>query len=102
MTRAPLSADESFDPFPQFVYLGDDVSDGLFAWIQIGINASADYQNDNYYGVVGYLDATGGHAFEGGSGIGGGGGGGGGPSGSGAPSGAPSGAMPTGAAPTGA
>lgn len=95
MTRAPLSADESFDPFPQFVYLGDDVSDGLFAWIQIGINASADYQNDDYYGVVGYLDATGGHAFEGGSGIGGGGSGG--PSGSGAPSGA----MPTGAAPTG-
>lgn len=92
---APLSADESFDPFPQFVYLGDDVSDGLFAWIQIGINSTADYQNDDYYGVVGYLDAEGGHAFEGGSGIGGGGSG---PSGSGAPSGA----MPTGAAPTGA
>lgn len=92
---APLSADESFDPFPQFVYLGDDVSDGLFAWIQIGINSSADYQNDEYYAVVGYLDAEGGHNYEGGAGIGGG-------SGGGAPSGGPSGAMPTGAAPTGA
>ncbi|KAI3398446.1 hypothetical protein diail_9127 [Diaporthe ilicicola] len=82
---APLSADPSFDPFPQFVYLGDDVSDGLFAWIQIGINSTADYQDGDYYGLVGYLDAEGGHAFSGGSGIGGGG----------------SGATPSGAAPTG-
>lgn len=33
-------ADESYDPFPQYVYLGDDVTDGIFAWIQIGINSS--------------------------------------------------------------
>lgn len=86
-----LQADSSYDPFPQFVYLGDDVSDGLFAWIQIGINASADYQNDEYYSVAAYLTADGG--VDSGSSFGGGGGG---DSGS-APSGsAPSGAMPSG------
>ncbi|KUI61554.1 hypothetical protein VP1G_08743 [Cytospora mali] len=43
-----VQASETFDPFPQFVYLGDDITDGLFAWIQIGINASVDYQTDEY------------------------------------------------------
>ena len=38
-----LQADSNYDPIPQFIYLGDDIADGLFAWIQIGINASADY-----------------------------------------------------------
>jgi protocatechuate 3,4-dioxygenase beta subunit len=80
-----LQADESYDPFPQYVYLGDSVQDGIFAWIQIGINATADYTSDEYYGVAGYLDSDGGHALD--SGIGGGGGGQGGqpPSGSGTP-----------------
>ncbi|ROW00260.1 hypothetical protein VSDG_03593 [Cytospora chrysosperma] len=82
-----LEADASYDPFPQFVYLGDDITDGLFAWIQIGINASVDYQTNSYYAVAGYLAADGGHAED--SGIGGGSGG------------APSGAMPSGAFPTG-
>lgn len=46
-----IAADESFDPIPQYVYLGDSIEDGLFAWIQIGINGSADYTDDEYYGV---------------------------------------------------
>lgn len=46
-----LQADESFDPFPQYVYLGDSIEDGLFAWVQIGVNASADYNGDDYYAV---------------------------------------------------
>lgn len=46
-----ISADENFDPIPQFVYLGDSIEDGLFAWIQIGINGSADYTDNEYYGV---------------------------------------------------
>lgn len=46
-----LAADASFDPFPQFLYLGDSIEDGLFAWIQIGINASVNYDTDSYYGV---------------------------------------------------
>lgn len=87
-----VQADSSYDPFPQFLYLGDDVSDGLFAWIQIGINSTADYQNDDYYAVAGYLAADGGH--ESGSSFGGGSGG---SSGTGGPSGGPSG---TGAPPS--
>lgn len=68
-----IAADASFDPIPQFVYLGDSISDGLFAWIQIGINASADYSADDYYVVAGYLAADGGHST--GQTVGGGGGG---------------------------
>lgn len=86
-------ADSSYDPFPQYVYLGDDITDGLFAWIQIGINASADYTDNSYYAIAAYYDQDGGHA-ESSSNMGGGGGGGGGASASG------SGAMPSGAAPT--
>ncbi|EPE02582.1 gpi anchored cell wall protein [Ophiostoma piceae UAMH 11346] len=71
-----VQADSSYDPFPEFVYLGDDVSEGLFAWLQIGVNVSADYQADEYYNVAAYLDADGGHALAssftgGGSGAGG-------------------------------
>lgn len=82
-----VQADDSYDPFPQFIYLGDDLSDGLFAWIQVGINATADYQDDEYYNIAAYLDADGGHE-ESGSAIGGGGGEGNGtfPSGTAAPS----------------
>ncbi|KAH7193921.1 Intradiol ring-cleavage dioxygenase [Fusarium flagelliforme] len=80
-----LQADESYDPFPQYVYLGDTVEQGIFAWIQIGINVTADHSSDEYYGVAGYLDSEGGHALD--SGIGGGDGGQGGspPGGSGTP-----------------
>ncbi|KAF7553689.1 hypothetical protein G7Z17_g3422 [Cylindrodendrum hubeiense] len=70
-----LQADESYDPFPHFVYLGDNLQDGLFAWIQIGINASVDYTSDDYYSIAGYLAEDGGHAssssFSGGGGSGG-------------------------------
>ncbi|KAI0967443.1 Intradiol ring-cleavage dioxygenase [Xylaria arbuscula] len=57
-----LQADANFDPIPSFVYLGDSIEDGLFAWIQIGINASADYTTDQYYGVAAYRDQEGGHS----------------------------------------
>ncbi|ROW15677.1 hypothetical protein VPNG_02170 [Cytospora leucostoma] len=57
-----VQADSSFDPFPQFVYLGDDITDGLFAWIQIGINATADYQSNEYYAVAGWYAEDGGHS----------------------------------------
>lgn len=88
-----VQTDTNYDPFPQFLYLGDDITDGLFAWIQIGINSTADYQNDEYYAIAGYLGADGGHAQSNAlTGAGGGGGNGTAPSGSGA---APSGAAPT-------
>lgn len=85
-----LQADENFDPIPQFVYLGDSIEDGLFAWIQIGINGSADYTTDNYYGIAAYYDEDGGHST--GNVIGGG------PPGNGT---APTGSIPS-AAPTSA
>ncbi|KAH8674127.1 Intradiol ring-cleavage dioxygenase [Xylariales sp. PMI_506] len=57
-----VQADSTYDPIPQYLYLGDSIEDGLFAWIQIGINASADYTDNDYYGIAGYLDAEGGHS----------------------------------------
>ena len=54
-------ADSSYDTFPEFVYLGDDLDDGLFAWIQIGINATGDYTDNSYYSIAAYHDANGGH-----------------------------------------
>ncbi|TDZ13822.1 hypothetical protein C8035_v002392 [Colletotrichum spinosum] len=82
-----LQADAAYDPFPQFVYLSDDLQDGLFAWIQIGVNASADYTDDDYYSIAGYIDEEGGHASE--SSFSGGGGGGAPGGGNGTMSGAP-------------
>ncbi|KAI1205699.1 aromatic compound dioxygenase [Annulohypoxylon truncatum] len=88
-----VAADEAFDPIPQYVYLGDDISDGLFAWIQIGVNASADYTENEYYGVAAYLDAEGGHST--GYTVGGGNGTGNGTAPSGVPSGSFSSALPS-------
>ncbi|KAI0814395.1 Intradiol ring-cleavage dioxygenase [Xylaria sp. FL0064] len=82
-----LQADENFDPIPQFVYLGDKIEDGLFAWIQIGINGSADYTTDEYYGIAAYYDEDGGHST--GYTVGGGGDGGNGTMPSGGPGSAP-------------
>ncbi|KAI0552648.1 Intradiol ring-cleavage dioxygenase [Xylaria curta] len=84
-----LQADESFDPIPQFVYLGDSIQDGLFAWIQIGINGSADYTTDDYYSIAAYYAEDGGHSNGSGSFPGG-------PGGNGTiPSGSMSGPAPT-------
>jgi hypothetical protein len=88
-----VQAEDDFDPFPQFVYLGDSITDGLMAWIQIGINATADHSDDDYYSVAATYQAGGGVANSD-SGFQGGGNGSM-PSGSGAP---PSGAVPTGTA----
>ncbi|KAJ5092468.1 hypothetical protein NUU61_007338 [Penicillium alfredii] len=33
---------DTIDPFMEYVYLGDKVSDGLFAWISVGIDPSKD------------------------------------------------------------
>lgn len=90
-----LQADSSYDPFPEFLYLGADIDDGLFAWKQIGLNTSADWTDDSYYSIAGYITAEGGYAntestFSGGSGAanstGNGTSGGAAPSGSAAPS----------------
>ncbi|RAL58769.1 hypothetical protein DID88_009183 [Monilinia fructigena] len=56
-----VQAENDFDPFPEFMYLSDDITDGLLAWIQIGINTTADWSNDSYYSVAAVLQADGGH-----------------------------------------
>lgn len=88
-----VQADNDFDPFPEYVYLGDSVADGLMAWIQIGINATADYTDDDYYAVAADYQAGGGVANEDAMDMGGQGGG----NGT-----MPTGAMPSGAVPSGA
>ncbi|KAI1084210.1 aromatic compound dioxygenase [Whalleya microplaca] len=35
------TATDGVDPFYEYTYLGDDVTDGLFAWIAFGINATS-------------------------------------------------------------
>lgn len=71
-----LQADSSYDPFPEFLYLGDSIEGGLFAWKQIGLNTSADWTDDEYYNIAGYITENGGYAntesgFTGGDGAGG-------------------------------
>ncbi|KAF2970679.1 hypothetical protein GQX73_g2918 [Xylaria multiplex] len=96
-----LQADENFDPIPQFIYLGDSIEDGLFAWIQIGINGSADYTTDEYYNIAAYYAEDGGHST--GNTVGGGAPGGGeGGNGTFPSGGAPTGSIPTGSIPSAA
>ncbi|KAJ5123097.1 hypothetical protein N7448_009194 [Penicillium atrosanguineum] len=33
---------DTIDPFMEYVYLGEDVSDGIFAWINVGIDSTED------------------------------------------------------------
>lgn len=67
-----VQAENDYDPFPEFMYLGDSIEDGLLAWIQIGLNVSADQSDSSYYAVAAVLQADGGHqvasTFTGGGG----------------------------------
>ncbi|KAF0332580.1 hypothetical protein GQ607_000596 [Colletotrichum asianum] len=73
-----LGSNADSDPFFQYVYLGDDVAEGIFGWITIGINRTASYDTSYSFEYT----SSGGVAVEN-SGSGGVGGD--------APSGAPSG-----------
>ncbi|CAI7645792.1 unnamed protein product [Penicillium glandicola] len=70
---------DTIDPFMEYVYLGDDVSDGIFAWISVGIDPTT----DTTVTPAAYYTEQGGVENES-SGVGGGSGGGG-----SAPSGSP-------------
>lgn len=70
---------DTIDPFVQYVFLGDDVQDGIFAWISLGIDAT----EDSAITPAAYMTEDGGVANEN-SGIGGPGG----------PGGAPNGTLP--------
>ncbi|KAH6654521.1 Intradiol ring-cleavage dioxygenase [Truncatella angustata] len=90
------SSDNS-DPVFEYVYLGDDLSDGLFGWVTIAVNTSATY--DPNYSFVwtesgGIAQSGGTVSVDGGSGDGGAPSGGNGTS----PSGSLSGAVPSGTA----
>ncbi|KAG1684169.1 hypothetical protein DVH05_011819 [Phytophthora capsici] len=39
--RARLDATEDFDPFFEYVLLGDSVSDGVLAWISLGVDTTS-------------------------------------------------------------
>jgi len=67
-----VQANNSYDPFPEYLYLGGDLSDGLFAWIQIAVNMTLHMTTDSYYAVAAYLEADGGHVMASNS-MGGGG-----------------------------
>lgn len=76
---------DGYDPVVEYVLLGDDVSEGIFAWIAFGMDSTSAYN----ISAAAYWTENGGVVNENaGSGMGGG-----------AP---PSGSMPSGAAPTGA
>lgn len=66
----PDSATAEYDPFPEYLYLGSDITDGLIMWISIGVDMSANYTSSATNAA--YLAADGGHdsglAVAGGSG----------------------------------
>ncbi|EIT79425.1 Intradiol ring-cleavage dioxygenase [Aspergillus flavus] len=51
---------DTTDPFMEYVLLGDDVSDGIFAWISIGIDA----KRDDSLSPEGYWTETGGEVND--------------------------------------
>lgn len=75
---------DTIDPFMEYVFLGDDITDGIFAWISVGMDPTV----DSSVSPAAYYTEQGGVENES-SGMGGSGGGG------GAPPGASSGAPPS-------
>lgn len=65
-------ASAAYDPFPRYVYLGDKVQDGLFAWIQIGVNTTQDWTSNDYYSIAAYMGEDGGYANSDSKAMGGG------------------------------
>lgn len=72
---------DTIDPFMEYVLLGDSVSDGIFAWISVGVDPTVDTDVT----PAAYYTEQGGVENEN-SGMGGGGGGGGAPPGFGSSS----------------
>ncbi|KAJ5500917.1 hypothetical protein N7527_012038 [Penicillium freii] len=72
---------DTIDPFMEYVYLGDDISDGIFAWISVGMDPTV----DSSVSPAAYYTEQGGVENEN-SGMGGGGS---------PPGGSPSGAAPS-------
>ena len=45
---APSAASAEYDPFVEYVMLGNDISDGLLVWISIGVDTTANYTDLAY------------------------------------------------------
>lgn len=56
---APTGADNGYDPFPEFVYIGESIEDGLLVWISVGIDTGANYTSDA--SIAAFYQADGGH-----------------------------------------
>lgn len=57
---ASSAADAEYDPFPEYVMLGDSLDDGLLFWISIGVNMTADVSDA--VSIASYWEADGGHS----------------------------------------
>jgi hypothetical protein len=58
---AQSQADNNYDPLVQYIYLNPlDISQGILAWIEIGIDPTANHSSSATYAA--YLAADGGHA----------------------------------------
>ncbi len=68
---APDQATAEYDPFLNYVMLGDKIEDGLLMWITIGVNTSADY-SANVSPAAHYLEGGGVSSGSGGGGSQGG------------------------------
>lgn len=56
---AVTAADADYDPFPEYIMLGDTLEDGLLMWISIGVDTTANYTSDA--SIAAYWEADGGH-----------------------------------------
>ena len=68
------TATEGVDPFVEYVYIGDDISDGVLGWISIGVdmtNSESVTPAASYYRTGGVMSDS---SSSGGGGGGGGGG----------------------------
>lgn len=64
-------ATSDYNPLMEYVYLSDDINDGLLSWITVGIDLSANHNANvsaaaNYYEGGGVANNNGGGGFPGG------------------------------------
>ncbi|RLN72862.1 hypothetical protein BBJ28_00013154 [Nothophytophthora sp. Chile5] len=54
------AANSDYDPFMEYAFLGETIEDGIFAWISIGVDTTADHNVT----TAGALTATGGVQYD--------------------------------------
>lgn len=53
------AASKAYDPFPNYMFLGNKLDQGLFVWALVGLDLAGDVEK--YAQNTAYVDATGGH-----------------------------------------